>query len=261
MLQRTGNNIEQGIQILKGFVTENKDSVTTTNTKRRKRNYNEALNINSNSNDNNMEIYRVHHEIKNPLQKENPSLICHDDKEMSSSSEHDKNDSKDIIVNTEQISSPEPSPNSIHKSPEEPLATPNIVPQYEKDPIVEKFIDSTLEDLSKISSREELRKYLLNLLTSPSPQQKDIDDRKEISKNFIKKNKVLHSALVSKTNELLSLQKDNKDKEEKINELTSSILNYHDVLANEKVKRLHYEDRLKPYLQQEDQLIFPKEGY
>lgn len=208
------------------------------------------MNINITLNDNNMDIYRVHHEIKNPIEK---NLISHDDKEMSSSSEQD---TKEILVNTESISSPEP--NSIQKALEEPQPT---VPQYEKDPIVEKFIDNTLEDLSKIGSREELRKYLLNLFTSSSPQQKDIDERKEISKNFIKKNKVLHSALVSKTNELLSLQKDNKDKEEKINELTSSILNYHDVLANEKVKRLHYEDRLKPYLQQEDQLIFPKEGY
>lgn len=255
MLQRTGNNIEQGIQILKGFVSEKKDTYSVTNTKRKKRNYNEAMNINITSNDNNMEIYRVHHEIKNPIEK---NLISHDDKEMSSSSEQD---TKEIVLNTESISSPEPEPNSIQKSLEEPQATPTTVPQYEKDPIVEKFIDNTLEDLSKIGSREELRKYLLNLLTSSSPQQKDIDERKEISKNFIKKNKVLHSALVSKTNELLSLQKDNKDKEEKINELTSSILNYHDVLANEKVKRLHYEDRLKPYLQQEDQLIFPKEGY
>lgn len=203
-----------------------------------------------------MDMSRLHKEIKNPLEKENQSLISHDDKEMSSS-EQDKIDNKENTITNQTVPSPEPTLTQEEPSP----TNNNVVPQYEKDPIVEKFIDNTLEDLSKIGSREELKKYLLNLFTSSPPQQKDIDDRKEISKNFIKKNKVLHSALVAKTNELLSLQKDNKDKEEKINELTSSILNYHDVLANEKVKRLHYEDRLKPYLQQEDQLIFPKEGY
>lgn len=247
-------------------MTEKKDVSMSTKQRRKKRTYYEAINPPTLVKE---QVNIDKKEAKIPLEKENESH--HEDKEMAKEAEaHTENEIKEnntqVASNQNEITKAEEESTNIPQNTithsEEKSSNPSISNEIqEKDPLMEKVIDKTLSQLSKITSKEELKKYLLALLTSPAPKEYELNDRKEVLQRFISKNKVLHSLVVSEYNKLLSIQKEVSSKEEKINDFTSSLINLHDVLSDEKIKNLQYEERLKPYLQQECQLAFPKEGF
>lgn len=131
----------------------------------------------------------------------------------------------------------------------------------EKDPLMEKILDKTINDLSKFTSKDQLKHYLENLITSPSSE-KEIESKKQQFLTLHNNNKTLRMGIEVLFKKYDEIKKKNEKRKQKIEEMSSSIGNLHGVLTNETIKKEKLLAQLNEYSQQNiSNVLQSNEGY
>lgn len=308
-MQRTGNNIEEGIELFKLFLNQG-DSIMTNSTanKRKKRNYASTMNVIENT------------VPQNTIVREKPdsNLIAsnkfeqQEDKDdnminkevLPKITENDTEKIEDAVVNSIKHNKiPEEHNEPIQKFREEPKIFEDEPQNYnpipknenedvqlpeteghsqvidtnnasgenndiyfpekkeEKNPLMEKILDKTINDLSKCTSKDQLKQYLENLITSPNSE-KEIESKKQQFLTLHNNNRTLRMGIEVLFKKYDEVKKKNEKKKQKIEEMSSSIGNLHGVLTNETIKKEKLLAQLNEYSQQNVSNVLPSnEGY
>ena len=309
-MQRTGNNIEEGIELFKLFLNQG-DSIMTNSTanKRKKRNYASTMNVIENTAPQNTIVREKPDSnliVSNQFEKqENKDDNMINKEVLPKITENDTEKIEDGVVNstklkeiTEEYNEPiqklkeepkifEDKPQNYDSIPKnEDVQLPetenhsqvidtnngsgnnndnyqNYFPEKkeEKNPLMEKILDKTINNLSKCKSKDQLRQYLENLITSPNSE-KEIESKKQQFLTLHNNNKTLRMGIEVLFKKYDEIKKKNEKQKQKIEEMSSSIGNLHGVLTNETIKKEKLLAQLNEYSQQNVSNVLPSnEGY
>lgn len=309
-MQRTGSNIEEGIELFKLFLNQG-DSIMTNSTtnKRKKRNYASTMtNVNENNTpQNNIILEKPGSQMNLTTNNQFKHQNDKDDNKINKgvlpkNNEKDNEKPKNLENNSTQVNEVqkehkefqqnfgegsrvfEEEPKnycSVSKNNDAQLPETESYSQFidtnnalkenngnyqsyqpqEKDPLMEKILDKTINDLSKFTSKDQLKRYLENLITSPSSE-KEIESKKQQFLTLHNNNKTLRMGIEVLFKKYDEIKKKNEKRKQKIEEMSSSIGNLHGVLTNETIKKEKLLAQLNEYNQQNiSNVLQSNEGY